>query len=457
MYKTLIFSYYVDKNQERNNELTHCFEKNLQAGFDCIVIFSEVDINTLYKNINNDILESFNGKLLFTQIKDRPTYNNLFEASKLSVFEKEKEKLFFVANSDIYFENLNKVEDFYRPIDDKSNTVLALTRWDVQKDGSTEYVDRIDSQDVWIFYDVITFCLEKDFNMGIPGCDNRLAYELYRNNYNILNPSDTIRIYHYHLSNIRRYFDNNEVHEAFLNIPSKRIDGPYYLFCQYEKLLKDREKKRIISFSLFGNDPKHCVGAIKNAKLAKYIYPEWICRFYISKDVGISYIDQLKKMNNTEIVIMNEIGNQNAKFWRFLPICDSSVDIMISRDCDSRLCMREKYAVDDWISSDKSFHIMKDHPYHDAIIMAGMFGVKKACLPNFAELLKNYDKNNNYECDQFFLEDVVYPLIKNNCVVHDEFKENKPFPTLRSYNKKFVGEIYDENDMRHSEHYKLIP
>ena len=67
MYKTLIFSYYVDKNQERNNELTHCFEKNLQAGFDCIVIFSEVDINTLYKNINNDTLESFNGKLLFKE------------------------------------------------------------------------------------------------------------------------------------------------------------------------------------------------------------------------------------------------------------------------------------------------------------------------------------------------------------------------------------------------------
>ncbi len=45
MYKTLIFSYYVDKNEQRNNKLTYCFEKNLQAGFDCIIMLSEVNID----------------------------------------------------------------------------------------------------------------------------------------------------------------------------------------------------------------------------------------------------------------------------------------------------------------------------------------------------------------------------------------------------------------------------
>ena len=59
MYKTLIFSYYVDANEERNKEIIHCFQKNLQVGFDCIIVFSEVDINAIYKNIDNDILENF--------------------------------------------------------------------------------------------------------------------------------------------------------------------------------------------------------------------------------------------------------------------------------------------------------------------------------------------------------------------------------------------------------------
>jgi len=456
MYKTLIFSYYVDANEERDKELIHCFEKNLKIGFDCIVVFSEVDIDILYKKIDNNALENFNGRMLFKEVKRRPTYNDFFEASKLSAFDKEKEKLFFITNSDIYFEDLYKVEDFYRPIDDKQNTILALSRWDVQKDGSSKYVDRIDSQDVWIFYDSIVFSLKEDFTMGVPGCDNRLAHELRFNNYNILNASDTIRVYHYHLSNIRRYVDNNEVHEAFINNESKRISGPYYLFSQYEKLLKDKEKKKVISFSLYGNDPKYCVGAIKNAKLAKYIYPDWVCRFYISKNVDSYYVNELRNMDNTEIVIVNEFENNNGMFWRFLPICDTSVDVMISRDCDSRLCMREKYAVDDWISSGNGFHIMRDHPYHHFKIMGGMFGVKNGCLPNFVKLLNNCKNNSAYNDDQFFLQNVIHPIIKENSTIHDAFVGDKPFPTLRSSNKKFVGEIYDENDNRHPHHYKLI-
>ena len=86
MYKTLIFSYYVDTNEERNKEIIHCFEKNLQIGFDCIVVFSEVDINTIYKNIDDNILENFNGKILFKNVNQRPTFNDFFKASQLSIF-----------------------------------------------------------------------------------------------------------------------------------------------------------------------------------------------------------------------------------------------------------------------------------------------------------------------------------------------------------------------------------
>ena len=38
---------------------------------------------------------------------------------------------------------------------------------------------------------------------------------------------------------------------------------------------------------------------------------------------------------------------------------------MLSRDCDSRLNKREKLAVDELLKSDKNFHIMRDHPWHN--------------------------------------------------------------------------------------------
>ena len=42
---------------------------------------------------------------------------------------------------------------------------------------------------------------------------------------------------------------------------------------------------KVIAFSLWGDNPKYNVGAIKNAELAKVVYPGWVCRFYVGASV----------------------------------------------------------------------------------------------------------------------------------------------------------------------------
>ncbi len=42
---------------------------------------------------------------------------------------------------------------------------------------------------------------------------------------------------------------------------------------------------KIISFSLWGQNPKYLTGAIRNAVLVKQIYPDWVCRFYVDNKV----------------------------------------------------------------------------------------------------------------------------------------------------------------------------
>jgi hypothetical protein len=214
--------------------------------------------------------------------------------------------------------------------------------------------------------------------------------------------------------------------------------------------------KKVISFSLWGNNPKYTIGAIKNAELALKIYPDWICRYYIGKTTPIEIIEKLISFKNTEIKIMNDSGNWSGMFWRFYAAVDPEVDVMISRDTDSRLSEREKTAVDNWMDSDKGFHIMRDHPYHRTEILGGMFGVKKNTINNLYDLLENYNKGDFWQVDQNFLREKVYPLVYNNSIVHDPFFEKKPFPCNR-LNKEFVGEIYDENENRNQEHYLLIP
>lgn len=201
----------------------------------------------------------------------------------------------------------------------------------------------------------------------------------------------------------------------------------------------------LLSFSLWGNNPKYCVGAIKNAKLSSIFYPDWICRFYVAKDVSTSVLDQIKQYPNTEIFIMSGPSDWTASFWRFLPMADPTINFFISRDTDSRPSARESAAVQEWIFSQKPFHIMRDHPYHGTQILAGMWG----CIPKYfvsaGISMQEFKKMNAYDTDQSWLRTVIYPVVQGECMVHDEFFDKKPFPTVR-VGLEYVGEPVDQDD-----------
>ncbi len=211
--------------------------------------------------------------------------------------------------------------------------------------------------------------------------------------------------------------------------------------------------KRIISYSLWGDDPKYTHGAIRNAELASVIYPGWACRFYVNH-IPESIFRKLKSLN-VEIKQENGIADWRGMFWRFQSSYDPEVDISIFRDCDSRLSQREKAAVEDWIKSDKNFHIMRDHPFHQYPILGGMWGYKKNSKYDMQSLFEQFLPTDNYGTDYTFFQQILYPIIAEDKMVHDEFFDKKSFPTKR-IGQEFVGEVYDENDVRHPEHYRYI-
>lgn len=218
--------------------------------------------------------------------------------------------------------------------------------------------------------------------------------------------------------------------------------------------------KKIISFSLWGNNPKYTVGAIKNAEIAAVIYPDWECRYYIGSSTNINTVNKLQSLNNTNIILMEEHGDWSGMFWRFMPAFDSGVDIMISRDTDSRLSYREKSAVDEWLLSNKDFHIMRDHPHHNTAILGGMWGCRNNLLTRLQINMIIPANNNFWQVDQNFLREYVYPKVRDYSLIHDTYNlfdepQSQKFSQDRT-DKGFVGEIYDENDNRHPDHYTLL-
>lgn len=216
---------------------------------------------------------------------------------------------------------------------------------------------------------------------------------------------------------------------------------------------------KVIAFSLWGEKPMYTVGALKNAELAETIYPGWECWFYIGASTlrAAPWVAAaLKRKDNCRVIEMEEEGDWSAMFWRFLPAADSGVSAMISRDCDSRLNLREKEAVDVWLKQGTDFHIMRDHPYHGIQMLGGMWGVRKGKLSDVEELVEGFTKGDYWQVDQEFLKLVVFPRAIGHCTIHDGFFEDRPFPSRRE-GESFVGEAFTENDEPlHPEHRTLL-
>lgn len=219
--------------------------------------------------------------------------------------------------------------------------------------------------------------------------------------------------------------------------------------------------KNLIAYSLWGEHPMYWIGALKNIEQAKKYFPGWICRFYIDKDCKQELINTIKG-DNVEVILVDSKDSFHGMFWRFWASEDNDVNIFLSRDCDSRFSIREINAINEWLKSDKDFHIMRDHPYHTVPILGGMWGCRNGIMRkiNLSKLIENWGKYERKGIDQDFLAEIVYPLVKNNTLEHSEFNLNfgvqtRRFPTER-INYEFVGDVYDENDLRHPEYWKII-
>jgi len=201
----------------------------------------------------------------------------------------------------------------------------------------------------------------------------------------------------------------------------------------------------VISFSLWGGSKLYNYGALENALFSPEVYPGWECRFYVGRGVIPEVRERLVSMSHVSIVDIDEENKFSNCLWRFRPAFETD-DTVIVRDCDSRLNVRERLAVDEWLSSDRDFHIMRDHPGgHWGKVLGGMWGSRNGVLRRFLPVMEEYGRRstNRYFYDMDLLKDEVYPHVVETSMVHDEYfryeAHARPFP--KSDYKGFVGQV----------------
>jgi hypothetical protein len=213
--------------------------------------------------------------------------------------------------------------------------------------------------------------------------------------------------------------------------------------------------KKILSFSLYGNKKIYNFGCIENAKLHKTFFTDWEMRVYYNSSVPEETIKELKSLD-VNLIKMEDETNYFCSLWRFFAINDIDYTHFISRDCDSRISLRDECAVNQWLDSGKEYHIIRDHPIgHGWEINAGMWGAKTHSNFDIQQLIKDYIQINNLpnekSIDQMFLRDVIHPKAKQSLYLNDTFFNHEGCGVAIDRDRKlddfaFIGEPFDEEN-----------
>ncbi|CAN2170041.1 hypothetical protein MCEJIRE27_00032 [Candidatus Nanopelagicaceae bacterium] len=205
---------------------------------------------------------------------------------------------------------------------------------------------------------------------------------------------------------------------------------------------------KLVSISLYGEDPKYNQGSIENAILIKEALPDWRLRVYVDYLTSKTIIRRLEHFD-AEVVVRSKDWHSNGMFWRYLPIGETGLSRIIFRDADSRILERDIWAIREWELADSDLHVIRDHPFHNIQILGGLWGVRNEALDPELFWLKAQNFDRGFGQDQFFLAKHVYPLLKDSITSHDaffQFEKKHNHISCPRIKGSYMGESFDQHN-----------
>ena len=183
--------------------------------------------------------------------------------------------------------------------------------------------------------------------------------------------------------------------------------------------------KKIISFVVFGEDPRYFANIPYILLAYPEIYRGFIVRFYVHKDSvhtkGYQLLQKVAEITNSvevEIIQDESIGTK-LTIWRMKPLWESDVEIFLCRDTDSIINCPERKATEAFFKSSLGAHGIRSYALHSVPYLAGLCGFKPSIIidkvkqkaKTFNEYVDwghdniDYCKEWIWGCDQSLLRD----------------------------------------------------
>jgi hypothetical protein len=224
-----------------------------------------------------------------------------------------------------------------------------------------------------------------------------------------------------------------------------------------------------ISYSLWGDNKVYTYGIVENVLNNRRLLPEWTTRVHHNDTVPSNILEWLKAQEDVQLV-RHEGSECKASnmFWRFEDLFLKDAVVLI-RDADSRVSVREVRMVNEWLASDKDFHVIRDHQGHRVPILGGTMGCRNNCLEYIGRPTGLRDVNapplefqeglsfmrefvaqvppsrDMYNLDQIFLYHYVYPQVATRAMIHASHNAYEKFAKrVEPKDTGFVGEVVEE-------------
>lgn len=189
----VFFPYYECGDPERQAEIDMCLKQNANNSF----------IDRLFVLIDDDSVcpvESPNLDVIY--VEKRVTYRFWIELTKKYC----SKGISILCNSDIYFDDsLDKLNSVLSA----PKSFLALSRWELLGGDTSKHPNPHWSQDTWAINaeDELSDSLmhQIDFPMGVPRCDNKIAYLFAVFGWKVFNPVNYVKSIHAHETQMRTY------------------------------------------------------------------------------------------------------------------------------------------------------------------------------------------------------------------------------------------------------------
>lgn len=189
----VFFPYYQCGDKDRQKEIDLCLRKNAENELiDKLFVVIDDGCECPVKNSNIQII-NIDRRLTYKYWVD---LTHRFCSSGISL----------LCNSDIHFdESLSKVKQVLT----SNKQFLALSRWELLDGTLSKHPNPHWSQDCWGFRVgeefSPSFMHQLDFPMGVPRCDNKIAYLFATQGWQIFNPVDELKSIHVHETQMRTY------------------------------------------------------------------------------------------------------------------------------------------------------------------------------------------------------------------------------------------------------------